>query len=44
MCVFEKLNWAYMYTRREGWDSINRFNPAIFAVQMSCRWSFICSM
>ena len=28
-----KLNCAYMYTRKEDWDSINWFNPAIFAVQ-----------
>ena len=33
MYVFGKLNCAYMYTRKEGWDSINRFNPAIFAVK-----------
>jgi len=33
MYVFGKSNCAYMYTRKEGWDSIKRFNPAIFTVQ-----------
>jgi hypothetical protein len=33
MYVFGNLNCAYMYTRKDGWDSINRFNPAIFAVK-----------
>jgi hypothetical protein len=33
MYVLGKFNSAYMYTRREGWDSINRFNPALFALQ-----------
>ena len=26
-------NCAYMYTRKEGWDSINQYNPAMFTVQ-----------